>query len=329
MLKGLERQDSAARSSPTPQPKQSLFPTVHGAKASESRSEEEDDWRTPWADEGEDDPFHAAEAKKANVAKLALEARRFMAISNAHEKEKNKENLDQRKETASGRPKTRSFIDRQKSAERVTWDDSQQSNQQRSNSQKGKRRAQPPVEEEEVSDPSEDESFQQNNRPLDVRKQPTIVPTAQRRTNAPARKLSLRPAQPVRLSPPSDDEGEDTSQEDDDIPGQIRQGVERHNRGTPAQSQPPSRSQAQIAEQTKRINRLAKNQVRARAPTKVQTRRPWSEEETSTLIEYIMEHGTSYAFIKNLDESDQKVLEGRDQIALKDKARNIKTDYLK
>lgn len=329
MLKDLERQDSAARSSLIPQPKQSLFPTVHGAKASESRNEVEDDWRPQLADEGEDDPFHAAEAKRTNIAKLALEARKFMAISNAHEKEKNKENLDQRKETASGRPKARAFIDRQESAERVTWDDSQPSNRQRSHSQKRKGRAQPPVEEEEMSDPSEDESFQQNNRPLDVRERRNIAPTAQRRTNAPARKPSLRPAQPVRLSPPPDNESEDTAQEDDDIQRQIRQEVERHNRGTPAQSQPLSRSQAQIAEQTKRINRLAKDQVRARAPTKVQTRRPWSEEETSTLIEYIMEHGTSYAFIKNLDESDQNVLEGRDQIALKDKARNIKTDYLK
>jgi len=42
-----------------------------------------------------------------------------------------------------------------------------------------------------------------------------------------------------------------------------------------------------------------------------------------------MEHGTSYAFIKRLDEKDQNVLERRDQVVLKDKVRNIKTDYLK
>jgi len=329
MLKGLERREGSASSSSNPRPKKSPLPSVQRAKASESRSEAEDDWRPHFADEEDDGLFQAAKAKRAKEAKLASEAKRIVAISNAREREKNKEKLNQHKETASARPKARAFVDRQESAERVTWDDSQQSNQQKSSRQKGKKRAQPPVEEEEMSDPSEDESFQQNNRPLDVRERRNIAPTAQRRTATPARKLSPRPAQPTRPSSPPDDEDVDEVQIDEDMRRQIREEVERHNRGTPAQSQPPSRSQAQIAEQQKRINQLAKNQVRARVPPKVQTRRPWSDEETSALIEYIMEHGTSYAYIKDLDGKDQNVLERRDQVALKDKARNIKTDYLK
>jgi len=83
--------------------------------------------------------LQAAEAKRAREAKLAPEVKRIVAISNAHEREKNKENLNQRKETASERSKARVFIDWQESAERVTWDDSQPSNQQRSSSQKGKK----------------------------------------------------------------------------------------------------------------------------------------------------------------------------------------------
>ena len=339
-LKNFERQ-SIARTSLTTPPKQSLLPLVPGANASEYHTEAEDDWRPQMADEEEEmeegaegNHFEAAQARKAILALPALEEKRViakevMAISNAHEKEKNKENLDQRMESASGRPKPRAFIDPQESAERVTWDESQPSNKQKKSSQKRKQGAQPTVEEAEMSDPSEDESFQQNNRTAHISERRDMAPTATRRTAAPARKLSSRPARPARLSTPPDEEDEESGQEDDDITRQIRREVELHNRGTPAGSQPPSRSQAQIAEQQRRINQLAKNQVRARAATKVQTRRSWSDEETSTLIEYIMEHGTSYAFIKKLDESDQNVLEGRDQIALKDKARNIKTDYLK
>lgn len=296
---------------------------VQAANASESRNEAEDDWRPQSVDDDEEDPLYAAEAKRAKVAKAALEAEKFMAISNAHEKEKNKENLDQRKETVSEKPKSRAFIDRQESAERVTWEESPPSNRQRSDSQKRMMRARPTVEDEEsMSDPSEDESFQQDNRPSGDLERRRMAPTAQRRTTAPAKASSSRPTRPPRLPPPPEDE-------DEDVQRQIRQDVERHSRSSPAQSQPPTRSQAQIADQQKRINKLAKDQVRARAPAKVQTRRPWSPEETSMLIEYIMEHGTSYAFIKKLDEGGQNILEGRDQIALKDKARNIKTDYLK
>lgn len=320
----MERRESAAPSSLV-----SPLLVVQGANASESPIEAEDNWRPQTAGEREDDLFYAADTRRAKEAQLALEARRVIAISNAHEKEKNKENLDERKGTASGRAKPRAFIDRQESAERVTWDDSQQSNQQMSNSPKKKRRAQPHVEEEEISDPSEDESFQKDNRPGNVRERRNMAPNPPRRTTSTARDSMSRPNRQPRVSPLQDDEGEDSGQEDDEVQRQIRKEEVAHYRGTPAQSQPPSRSQAQIAEQQKRINQLAKTQVRSRAPAKVQTRRPWSDEETSTLIEYIMEHGTSYAFIKKLDMDDQNVLEGRDQIALKDKARNIKTDYLK
>ncbi len=329
LLKELERLESAGLSSLIQWPNKSPLPSVQSANASESRSESEDHWRPHFIDEEEDDPLQAAEAKRAREAKLAPEVKRIVAISNAHEREKNKENLNQRKETASERSKARVFIDWQESAERVTWDDSQPSNQQRSSSQKGKKWGQPTDKEEEMSDPSEDESFQQNNRSLNIHKRHNIALTAQCWTAASARKSSAWPAWPTRSSPPPDDEDNDEGQEDDDIQRQIRQEVKRHNYGSLDQSQPLSQSQAQIAKQQKRINQFVKNHVRAQAPTKVQTRRPWSDEETSTLIEYIMEHGTSYAFIKRLDEKDQNVLERRDQVVLKDKVRNIKTDYLK
>ena len=216
-------------------------------------------------------------------------------------------------------------MDRQESAERVPWDDSQPSNQERGVTQKAEKRAQ-------ATD--EDEDFQQDNRTANVRERRTKATTAQSRTTKPVRKPPLRQTRPPAYSPPADEEDEETGQEEDEETGQEEEVFQRQirsevDRSTFGGSQAPSGSQAEIAEQQKRINQLAKDRVRAGAPAKVQTRRPWSDVETSALIEYIMEHGTSYAFIKKLDETDQKFLKGRDQIALKDKARNIKTDYLK
>jgi hypothetical protein len=61
-----------------------------------------------------------------------------------------------------------------------------------------------------------------------------------------------------------------------------------------------------------------------------QIRRAWTEKETDHLIALIEEHGTSWAYLKKIDaESGKNFLVGRDQVALKDKARNMKFDYLK
>lgn len=64
------------------------------------------------------------------------------------------------------------------------------------------------------------------------------------------------------------------------------------------------------------------------APTqkKVQTRKAWTDLETETLINLIQDHGTSWKVLK--DKDLEKVLLDRDQTSLKDKARNIKLDYL-
>jgi hypothetical protein len=58
----------------------------------------------------------------------------------------------------------------------------------------------------------------------------------------------------------------------------------------------------------------------------VQIRRAWSLEACSRLQELIERNGTSWAFIEKLNDP---LLEGRGQVALKDKARNMKFDYLK
>ena len=84
-------------------------------------------------------------------------------------------------------------------------------------------------------------------------------------------------------------------------------------------------SQAQIYSN---VNSVAKDRVadRSKAP---QSRRPWSELEIETLLKLIEHHGISYTRIKKEDALDQSILEDRDQVAIKDKVRNMKMDYLK
>ena len=57
-----------------------------------------------------------------------------------------------------------------------------------------------------------------------------------------------------------------------------------------------------------------------------QKRSAWTGAETDMLHHLITEYGTSWALLKQQDEN---VLKARDQVALKDKARNMKMDYLK
>ena len=60
-----------------------------------------------------------------------------------------------------------------------------------------------------------------------------------------------------------------------------------------------------------------------------QVRKGWTHEETERLLELIEEHGTSWALLKSEDFAAGNILASRDQVALKDKARNVKLDFLK
>lgn len=91
-------------------------------------------------------------------------------------------------------------------------------------------------------------------------------------------------------------------------------------------------SQAPPASQVQQVNAVAKMNVRrfAVSEKKAQGRRKWGVEETNRLIDLVGEFGCAWARIKEEDkESGDPMLIGRDQVALKDKARNIKMDYLK
>lgn len=105
--------------------------------------------------------------------------------------------------------------------------------------------------------------------------------------------------------------------------GGLEGAVQRHN----TVNAPLQASQAGTY---RLVNSGAKERVALR-PKRTQTRKPWSEEEIIRLQELINEHGLSWSLLKKMDEEHKggQVLKDRDQVALKDKARNMKLDYLK
>ena len=66
-----------------------------------------------------------------------------------------------------------------------------------------------------------------------------------------------------------------------------------------------------------------------RKPQRVQSRKPWSDEETRHLLNLIAMYGTSWALLMQKDKRTGMLLQDRNQVGLKDKARNVKMDYLR
>ena len=77
-----------------------------------------------------------------------------------------------------------------------------------------------------------------------------------------------------------------------------------------------------------RVNQSARQRM-AVVTKPPQSRSAWTGPETDVLYNLITEHGTSWKLLKEKDKAQGGVLKARDQVALKDKARNMKMDYLK
>ena len=95
-----------------------------------------------------------------------------------------------------------------------------------------------------------------------------------------------------------------------------------------AQDRQSAGPQASQVEEYRAANTAAKER-KAWQVKPPQVRKGWTDEETARLLELIEEHGTSWALLKSEDLAAGHVLESRDQVALKDKARNMKLDFLK
>jgi hypothetical protein len=217
-------------------------------------------------------------------------------------KKQRKENIRQQPSTIASSIRRRHYVDEQEDAERITnFEDSTQPSPSRreprnppqSNHPKRKRR-QSPVDEDDVT---EDDGFGTDTREIDM---------SQRRREAPRPGPSPKK---VRIQEPD--------QENRAAPRRRSPDVQ----GTPvrefATQKQISRSQAARATQSS----PRRHKVR-------QVRKQWSPAQELRLEEYVSEYGISWAYLKELDKEEGDMFEGRDQVALKDKARNMKTQMI-
>jgi hypothetical protein len=224
-------------------------------------------------------------------------------------KKANKENVP-RPHQPTPRKKSFMFNEPQEDAGRVEWDeDTQDPREAQERPVIGSKRAQ----DDEVS---EDDGFQNDTRPVEV---------VRRRKGA----SSSHIAEPVASRP-----------------SPKRQRVEQSERPESDNHRPSREAEPESDEDGDKRRMVRYQQSTARSiqgvararPRQPQTRTPWTEEEVLALIEYIEDIGTSWTNIKKTDESwnegsetyeGPQYLKRRDQVALKDKARNLKVDFLK
>jgi len=279
--------------------------------ADDPAAPEKDDWRpAPNGEEQIDDEEDAAAA----MVEAPISTAQRMAEAVELE-EQNKENM-RRGQVAGPGVKSRAFIDAQQDAERVRWEDSQapRVTTQEAEASTNLRKRPIPVEheddaEEDDDDVSEDEGFQQDTRKVDVAQRRRQAPTTQRRTaEAGTPEPQRRHAEPGSSAKRQRQESDRTEEADDD-----------EEEETP----PVSRF--------KRSQALAKAANVTRHASGGNGRKPreaWSEEATNALIEYIEEYGCVWAKIKEMDKASDNLFEERDQVALKDRARNMKFTFM-
>lgn len=232
------------------------------------------------------------------------------------------------------------IYDRQEGAHRVQWDSqsSSQSNQANSNGKrKGKRPLSSLENEEDIvmndgGEEDEEGGFELDRRSHNLsqrrKEKPRIAPAS-------AHAGQSHPSPPKRTRVERDNASTDTDAMDAAAQRQLHEEVreqnarQRNREPTLTSSQPPpSTSRSEHEQVNERARALVARHMSINPP---QERRAWSSEETSRLIFLIENHGKSYTRLKKEDEAhkDGPLLTRRTQVNLKDKARNVKMDYLK
>ncbi|KAL8776213.1 MAG: hypothetical protein Q9194_003297 [Teloschistes cf. exilis] len=211
------------------------------------------------------------------------------------------EEVETNKDTPS---KKRHFIDPQENAVHLSFSDTQDTAPATTSNVKATQTQSSA--EESVS---EDGGFQSDKRSVADRTRRS-VPSTKTSRKGPAKSSRARR---VQATPPSQDIAE--LDELDSV-------LARHN-----DTNVPTMSQIEVYKQA---NENARRAVR-NLPKKPRTRTFWSEDETARLLELIEESGTKWAHLLELDEDheDGAKLQSRDSGALKDKANNMKMDYLR
>ena len=156
----------------------------------------------------------------------------------------------------------------------------------------------------EVPDPTQDQGFQMSRN--DARVQSSGI--GNRRNRRVTAKVHDRGPSPPKRARTQDPQRED-------------EGRAASNTAPLRERPPPTQADVYAT-----INSTAKAR-NAGLPRPTQVRKPWTIEETDKLLDLIQEFGPKWARLKSEDK--RGVLGQRDQVALKDKARNMKLDYLK
>ena len=182
------------------------------------------------------------------------------------------------------------------------------------------RSAQAPRASEQIRDDGEEEEEEEEEAEA-VLPVNTVQPRVQQSVISPAkkrRKVSQRQVQNVAR------DGDD-AQDGDFDPNTEGEANDENQDPNDVDEEPPSTNYRDV----NRLAKLATQEQKFNAPPPPQTRRPWTLDEEEMLIECIGKFGTGYKAIKDHDGENGNVLIDRSEVGLKDKARNIKVDYLK
>ena len=240
-------------------------------------------------------------------------SQRIVALGEEREAAANKENMAQTTDMQAPispggsqrpalAPRKLGIMDPQPNAQRVTFDS--QVFQDIPESSRGTKRAfdeTMDAEGDELGEPSQDQGFQQDNRAFDAASR-----RAQKPPQAPRRRT--KKARTTQITSTANDATQDFTQPE---PTAQDNGVPESSLG----AYQKAKEHAQ--------------EFTAARPKKVQVRKSWTDEETGLLLDLIEAHGTSWRLLKQIDLENDHVLKDRDQVALKDKARNMKLDFLK
>ena len=202
-------------------------------------------------------------------------------------------------------PRKLGIMDAQPNAQRVAFDS--QAFQEMATSSAGAKRGFTTMDAEgdDVDEPSQDQGFQEDARTFDAASRSAQKPATTSRT-------PQRRTKKARISQAA--QALDEATQDDVQPGPVTQN----------DNEPPSSTLGAYQRSKSKAQEFAASQ-----PKKVQTRKAWTDDETGLLLDLIEEHGTSWRLLKQIDFDNLHILRDRDQVALKDKARNMKLDFLK
>ena len=231
------------------------------------------------------------EEERDNIIRMNAQA--SLAYRTQREAESNKENVAEIPESQQNRmAKKHGLLERHPLAETIAPIDSQDLDQGG-----------------QVIEVSSDEGFQLQEGSSNAARQHHLKPATKRPASEPARPKRQTPKK-VRVRENADvhtlDDGAEVARDEQEA------------------EVPLSQSHVEYV----RVNQSAKQKM-AVVPKPPQSRTAWTSVETEMLLYLITEYGTSWKLLKNEDRNQGHVLEARDQVSLKDKARNMKMDYLK